>query len=64
MAPRFAEEIAEYLRVSGPATFTGLSTHFARWGATDEDVRVAVEWLLKEGRLARELDRFEKYHLK
>jgi hypothetical protein len=64
VGPRFAKEVEEYLRVSGPTTFSGLSTHFARWGASDEDLRVAIDWLLKEGRLARDLDRFEKYRLR
>ncbi len=64
MPPRFSSEIEEYLRVSGPTTALGLARHFAKWGADDEDVRLALEWLVHEGRVVRDSDREEHYRLK
>ena len=64
MPPQFVEEIGEYLRVNGPSTSSGIARHFAKWGADDEDIRVALEWLVREGRVVRELDREERYRLK
>ena len=61
MAPRFAEEIAEYLRVNGPTNGVDLGTHFAKWGADEEDLRLALAWLEREGRVRRELGRDERY---
>lgn len=61
MPPRFAVEIEEYLQLSGPTTETGLANHFVKWGATPEDVAAALEWLVREGRVTRELDPDERY---
>lgn len=61
MPPRFAVEIEQYLQVSGPTTETGLANHFVKWGATAEDVRAALAWLVREGRIGRELDPDERY---
>ncbi len=64
MPPRFAEEIRAYLQVSGPTTSSAIATHFAKWGADDEDIRLALEWLVHEGAVVRELEREERYRLK
>ena len=61
MPPRFADEILEYLRVNGPATASGVATHFTKWGADEEDVRLALEWLVHEGRASRELNDLERF---
>lgn len=61
MPPRFAAEIEQYLRVSGPTTGSGLAHHFVKWGATDEDVEEALAWLVREGRVERVLDLDERY---
>ncbi|MCI4336029.1 MAG: hypothetical protein L3K17_02375 [Thermoplasmata archaeon] len=59
--PRFAVEIEQYLQVSGPTSETGLARHFLKWGATDRDVSEAIEWLVHERRIDRELDPEERY---
>jgi hypothetical protein len=64
MAPRFAEEIEDYLRVNGATAQVGLAAHFLKWGADDEDLRLALEWLLHEGRIERVPDREERYRLR
>ncbi len=64
MPPRFSEEITTYLKVSGPTTLSAITAHFAKWGADDEDIRMALEWLIREGTVVRELDRQERYRLK
>lgn len=61
MPPRFAVEIEQYLQISGPTTETGLANHFVKWGATADDVRSALEWLVRERRVERELDPEERY---
>ncbi|HYK94117.1 MAG TPA: hypothetical protein VEY07_08785 [Thermoplasmata archaeon] len=63
MPPRFVEEISEYLRVNGPATASGIASHFSKWGADDEDVRLALEWLIHEGRVVREQLGPERFRL-
>lgn|GEM_PF-3450391 len=63
MAPRFTLEIQEYLRTSGPVTQSALAGHFSKWGADDEDIRIALAWLVSEGRVRRELDREERFRL-
>jgi len=64
MPPRFAEEIVDYLRVNGATTQVGLAGHFLKWGADEEDLRLALEWLLHEGRIERVADREERYRLR
>jgi len=54
MTVRVGEGIVEYLRVSGPTTAAALASHFTKGGADVEDVRVPLEALLREGRVARE----------
>jgi len=64
MPPRYVEEIVEFLRVNGPTTQVALAAHFSKWGADDEDLRVALEWLAHEGRIDRVQDREERFRLR
>jgi hypothetical protein len=64
MPPRFSEEIAEYLRVNGSTTRAGLAAHFRKWGADEEDLRLALEWLLHESRIDRVQEREERFRLR
>ncbi|MCI4361035.1 MAG: FeoC-like transcriptional regulator [Thermoplasmata archaeon] len=64
MPPRYAEEIREFLRVNGPTPLVDLSTHFAKWGADNEDLRLALEWLVREGRIERTPESAEQYRLR
>jgi hypothetical protein len=64
MPPRFAEEIEEFLKVKGATPLVDLSAHFAKWGADDEDLRLALEWLGHEGRVERILDGIEQYRVR
>jgi len=64
MPPRFSEEIVDYLRVNGPTPQVGLWAHFQKWGADEEDLRLALEWLLHEGRIERIGDPEERYRLR
>ncbi len=64
MPPRFVPEIEEFLRVNGPTTESGLASHFAKWGASDEDLRGALDWLVRESRVERVLDRGERFRLR
>jgi hypothetical protein len=64
MPPRFAQEIQEYLRVNGSTPLADLTVHFAKWGADDEDLRLALEWLLHEGRIDRVVEREERFRIR
>jgi hypothetical protein len=64
MPPRFSEEIVDYLRVNGPTPQVGLAAHFLKWGADEEDLRLALEALLHEGRIERVEGPEERYRLR
>lgn len=64
MGPRFSEEIVDYLRINGATTRSALGSHFAKWGADEEDLRVALEHLLHEGLVEPIGDGEERFQLR
>lgn len=63
MPPRFAEEVQEYIRVNGASTLSGLAHYLSKWGADEEDLRMALEWLVRERKVVLEPGQIERYRL-